>query len=282
MSEVVVGVDGSACAAVALKWAARYAASRDLPLTVVMAWDYLSQPHTTDGEPFDPAYSEASAQEVLDGFVAATLGDSNTATRKPVLDRPGPAIVGASSSASLVVVGARGLGGFRGLLLGSVSRYVLHHATCPVAVIREAVEDGNGPVIVGVDGRESSIRAIQWAAEFASSQDREVLVAHVWQLPVTTMVGPLGLVDVRDQLEQAANEVTTRTIERAELAPDRTDVASTVIEGPPAAELLSLADRRRASMIVVGARHESRLGFRLGSVSDQIAQHAPCPVVVVP
>jgi nucleotide-binding universal stress UspA family protein len=141
MGLIVVGVDESAGAAAALRWAMTEAEARGWSPRAVLAWGYLDQHHATPGQSFDPAYGEADAQAALDAIVAEVVGSARAATvdRKLVNDLPARALLDASEGADLLVVGARGLGGFRGLLLGSVSQQCLHHATCSVAVVREGV-----------------------------------------------------------------------------------------------------------------------------------------------
>ena len=133
---VVVGVDGSAGSRRALRWAAAEARLRGATLRVVHAWTYLDQPEGT----FNPAYGEDDARRVLDDEVAALGPDSEglEIERVTVCDLPSRALLDAAAGADLVVVGARGLGGFEGLLLGSVSQQVAQHAPCPSAIVRDA------------------------------------------------------------------------------------------------------------------------------------------------
>lgn len=138
---LVVGVDTSPQSLEALAWALRYAADRRAVVDVVLAFDWLDQVHA-DGTGFDPEYSRADAARVLDDVVdrtAAGVGISETdveVMRHVVVARPAEALLEAAADADLVVVGSRGLGGFRGLLLGSVSSKVVDHAQCPVVVHR--------------------------------------------------------------------------------------------------------------------------------------------------
>ena len=135
-ARVVVGVDGSACGHEALAWAIAEAAARQQPLVAVAAWSWLDQP----GE-FDPDYGETDVTAMAESAVAKALdevtgGSDVDIEVRPVNDLPARALIEASTEASLLVVGSRGLGGFRGLLLGSVSNSTVHHAHCPVVVVR--------------------------------------------------------------------------------------------------------------------------------------------------
>jgi nucleotide-binding universal stress UspA family protein len=131
---VVVGVDGSDVSRLALRRAALEASAHGARLEIVHAWTFLDQP----GPEFDPHYGEAAARARIGRFVEETLGaDQNVATEVRIVnDRAASALVDASVGALMVVIGARGLGGLKSALLGSVSQYVVHHASCPVLVVR--------------------------------------------------------------------------------------------------------------------------------------------------
>ncbi len=135
--KVVVGVDGSPSSADALRWAAREATAHRAPLLAVMAWDLLNQPAVNGESRFDPHFNEAKARNLLQQLVHDALGAG------PIDDielhvpcaLPARALLDAASARDLTVVGSRGLGGFKGLLLGSVSEQVAHHGPGPVVVV---------------------------------------------------------------------------------------------------------------------------------------------------
>lgn len=134
---VVVGIDGSEHSATAARWAAEEARVRSVPLTAVMAWGLLDQHHAGDETTFDPTYSAADATAALDLYLASALGDaSKNVIRRVVNDLPAPALLENAARAEMLVVGARGLGGFAGLLLGSVSHRCLAVSACPTVVVR--------------------------------------------------------------------------------------------------------------------------------------------------
>jgi nucleotide-binding universal stress UspA family protein len=138
---VVVGVDGSPDSLIAAGYAFEAAASRGVGVEAVRAWTPPAAPWHTDVRPLAVDADELAASE------RHALTDSLAGWREKYPDVPvrthivaggaARAMIGMSRSAQLVVVGSRGLGGFRGLLLGSVSQQLLHHADCPVAVVRE-------------------------------------------------------------------------------------------------------------------------------------------------
>jgi len=137
---VLVGHDGSECAQGALLWAAALAARAGLALHVLRAWGMTSAPRPATWSPgYVPPLTdfEQAVHEELDACVAAAKIDPSVRVRTHVVHRP-PAkgLMEAAKGADLLVVGARGRGGFSGLLLGSVGDQLVHHAPCPVTVVR--------------------------------------------------------------------------------------------------------------------------------------------------
>ncbi|GAA1762669.1 universal stress protein [Luedemannella helvata] len=138
---VVVGVDGSPGSEAAVGYAYAEADSRDVALVVRHVW-WLPGGEgiaPAGGRPVDLASLEEEAGRVVAEVVAgwsATFPDVDVQVRLSHGSDPEAALVEASAHACLVVVGSRGRGGFAGLLLGSVSQALVHHAGCPVAIVR--------------------------------------------------------------------------------------------------------------------------------------------------
>jgi nucleotide-binding universal stress UspA family protein len=135
---IVVGVDGSAESVAALEWALDEASRRDATVDVVHAW-HLPTYDATIPVSLDPAPFEEGARLTLDQILdAVERPDGAPKIESRLVCGPaGPELVDAAKGAELLVVGSRGHGGFVGMLLGSVSQYVLHHASCPVVVIHQ-------------------------------------------------------------------------------------------------------------------------------------------------
>jgi len=280
MEGIIVGVDESDTAQAALRWAVDHATKTHQPVTAVMAWGYIDQHHLEPNAPFDPHYSSGIAANVLDELVARAVGDDADVARLTVCDLPARALLESAAGASLLVVGARGMGGFRGLLLGSVSRQVLHGAACPVAVIRDAASRGGGPVVVGVDGSASSQRALEWAVHHAAAHGLRLVAMHAWRLPYT-MTGPLLSYPDPDELADGAEQLLREQLAHVDTSGLVAPVERRAVDGRAAAALIEAS--ALASVVVVGSRGRGQIANTvLGSVSDQVSHHATSPVVVVP
>jgi nucleotide-binding universal stress UspA family protein len=142
MPGIIVGIDGSAHSARALEWAIRQGARQHAAVTVVTVNSVPASPWT--GNPTvlaqDPAVLDRLRQGAEEMTVKATsqLGEARPAsvTVRAINGFPSRELIDASRDADLLVVGSRGAGGFARLLVGSTSDQVVHHAHCPVVVVR--------------------------------------------------------------------------------------------------------------------------------------------------
>ena len=145
MPGIIVGIDGSHCSQRALEWGMNEATIRHVPITVVTVYQpvagYWSStvPYPDDRARAERAGAERArrmAQEAADKALAG-LGDDRpvSVTVKAVSGNPGEEILSTAPDADMIVVGARGAGGFARLLMGSVSTHLIYHARCPVVVI---------------------------------------------------------------------------------------------------------------------------------------------------
>lgn len=183
----------------------------------------------------------------------------------------------------LVVVGSRGVTEFQPMLLGSVSRKLLAQAPCPVLVVKKPAK-ALKRVVMGADGSMESWGAIGLFETWPSEVRPQVTVASIVPpLPLESLRVPARAVAVGDQVEgtlrREAQKLAARvagTLRRAGFP-----AKGIVLSGPPGAELVKLARRERAELIVVGSRSgRSHHEYFLGSVTDTVAKHAPCSVLV--
>lgn len=147
MQTVLVGVDGSECAATALTFAAEEASRRHARLRIVMAWNVPAGVYAAgfgailDDSTFN-AFGE-QAQSIVDEAVETVAKTHPTLSceGRALEGQPAAVLLEQAADVALIVVGSRGLGGFASLLLGSVSQQVVHHATCPVVVVHARRND---------------------------------------------------------------------------------------------------------------------------------------------
>lgn len=281
---VVVGVDGSPRSLDAVRVAAFEAASRGRPLRVVhaFAWPRLGVavgPAATGPEVTGLRHhAEQIVADAVD--LAGRTAPTVDVHGRVVTGFAAAVLLGESRGSDLLVLADRGLGGFGGLLLGSVTVQVAGHAACPVLVVRGR-PDPDGPVVLGVDCAPPGRAAVGFAFEAAARAGTELVAVHAWRHPVAAEPGDM-LPVVYDPELLAAEHRRTVSAALAGWCQRYPEVATRVelVRGRPAG---SLVDRSRtARLLVVGAR--GRGGFRgllLGSVSQAALHHAHCPVAVV-
>jgi nucleotide-binding universal stress UspA family protein len=136
-----------------------------------------------------------------------------------------------------------------------------------------------GGIVVGVDGSPGSLAALRWALREGVSRGLQVHAVTAWEFPVELSFGAMAT--VRDSHPVvAAEEILVSALAGAGVAADDDRVTTTPVEGHPAEVLMEKA--ARAELLVVGSRGYGRIfGALLGSVSQYVAAHAACPVVVI-
>jgi nucleotide-binding universal stress UspA family protein len=287
VARIVVGVDGSAHADRALRWAAAEAQLRAAEVELVHS--YVMPLH----RPPLGTSSRALAEATMDQTVARNreaLGQVKwSTTLVPVLGSSyAHALMEAGDEADMVVLGSRGLGGFAELILGSTSCRTAGHAPCPVAVIRGEGEipgrDGGRAIVVGVDGSRAARRALRWALDEAELRAAPLTVVHGYAAPTALRLSGAAHDRQRAQMRSAARERASGLVERALATvgvPSGVQVDRILAAGSPADALLQAADS--AALVVVGTRGYGALGrMVMGSVSHHVLTHAHGPVVVAP
>lgn len=133
---IVAGVDGSAPSRLALEWAVAEARLRHGEVRVVTAWEFPPVTVGMEGLIQDPEAFPQAARRVQNEALKRVNNEGVTVSGDVIKGNAAAVLLRAAENADLLVVGSHGLGGFAGLLLGSVSTQVLHHAPCPVLVVR--------------------------------------------------------------------------------------------------------------------------------------------------
>lgn len=287
---ILVGVDGSAAALSAVRWAARDAALRKVPLTLV---------HVVDA-PLPEWFEVAALSDLRQSgghrardFIGSAIkvAEESTGECSPVQidskvfhSATVPTLVGLSTEVDMVAVGYGGHGGkLARSILGSVSSALVHHAHCPVAVIRddEAIigDAARAPVLVGIDGSPASEAATAIAFEEASRRGVGLMALHAWTDPRVSASKGLRQDSKWDaQLSEEEETLAERLAGWHERYPD-VGVRRSIEIGDPARCLVDASER--AQLIVVGSHGCGWFSGRLlGSVGAAVVNRAKIPVIV--
>jgi len=283
---IVVGVDGSVSAGQALGWAIDQAVAEHRPLTLA----YGAPPADAmwmDQAGFD---QRIGVQTLLThGQKHLEQARAEVQRRAPDLEvhellraaDPRDVLIELSQEAAMVVLGSRGRGPLRSLLLGSVGVAVSRHAACPVVIHRPGnpgvVRHG---ILVGIDGTESSTSVLEFAYRQASLRRLPLTVVHAyWE--IRAAAPEAYLVSTRDVDPEEERLAMAECISgMGEKYPD-VRVTSELTRGLPDDTLVRRGERM--NMVVVGSHHggvASEILF--GSVAASVVEHASCPVAVVP
>jgi nucleotide-binding universal stress UspA family protein len=281
----IVGLDGSACSTNAMEWAAVNATGRATAVELVTAWQTpvvgaypmaspvaipIDDDELRDAAAHDVAAVAADLDAKLDVPVTATVGHGG----------PAQVLLEASESASVLVVGSRGRGGFARLLLGSTSTQCATHATVPTIVVPADVEPKRAErLLVGLDGSPNSMVALRWAVRFAAPGGT-VLVDWVWDAtPLAVGADAFFFPDASDLAVERFHHLVdsvTGLARECDVTLERE-----FVRGTPRTELSARAEH--ADLVVVGARGHGAVGAALlGSVSTWLLHHVHRPVAVVP
>lgn len=279
---VSVGVDGTDASHDALDWAADEARLRRLPLHIVHAWP---------GEPQDAPTAPGARSAADVGEEALQAARAQVLMRHPDLevatllaDRAArEALLEAAGDTDLLVLGARGSGGFPRLLVGSTTLHVAANASCPVVVVHgSGYQAAAGGVLVGVHGRDAEEEVLSFAFGAADRRQLPLEALHAWSYPLVSGPGhaypPVYEAGhVGAEQGRLLAEVLAGWSERY----PQVALSENAVRSGPARELVA---QSAASQLLVVGRHGTKRGplRRLGSVSQAVVEHAQCPVAVVP
>ncbi|WP_199432262.1 universal stress protein [Qaidamihabitans albus] len=288
---ILVGVDGSDSALRATAWAARAAAGRHAPLSLVAAMTIPAPYGAGIGLPpgsFDELEREGrrrlhEAAEVAKRVAGEEPGlkistEYHTGNAVPILRER-------AREARMLVLGTRGLGEFSGTFVGSVAVALVAHGPCPVVVVRGrtpgAEPPAEGPVVVGVDGSPLSEAAVGAAFEEASARGARLVAVHAWSDAAVS--GVVGFVPGELPWEEIETSERIVLAERVagwrERYPD-VAVDRVVTRDRPVRSLLREAEH--AQLLVVGSRGRGGFsGMLLGSTSNALVHSAPCPLLIM-
>ena len=279
---VIVGVDGSEQSLLAVEWAAQEARRHSSPLRIVSAPDVMPRMHAYHASPAEIA---AALRGVAARALAAAITRCDEVAPGLPVDTcllsgpPAVAVAETGSDASMLVVGARGAGGFAAMMLGSVSRYVAAWAPCPVAVVREESSAVHREVAVGVRDPQNATGALAFAFEEAALRGADLVAVHTWYWLPSGQAGALRPADPGRFAAEATRQLAAALKDWQDKYPD-VQVRRDVIRGHPARVLASLS--ARTDLVVLGRHgHPAGPGPGIGSIQHAVLDHAHGPVAVV-
>ncbi|MDQ0028708.1 universal stress protein [Arthrobacter bambusae] len=272
---IVVGYDGSAQAAQAVRWAAEHAGLRNLPLHLVHCslWPLLTRDLSpVPGVP--DSGLEHSAQAILEeGLAYAKDAAPGVEVQTSLIyGYPSVHLLKISAGAEMLVVGSRGLGGFMGLLVGSVSLEMAATADCPVAVIRSC-EHPDGPVVVAVDN-SGSPAALEDACTVARVTGADLNIVHVEHAQT-------GYGILRDPVDSspAAGDLLDAALNIARGLAPGVNVETRLLTDTsiPRAIINASHDAR---ITVVGTKGHGLIRGTIGSTAHAVLHHAKGPMLI--
>ena len=295
-TRILLATDGSPSAQQASEVAARIAKSFNSEVTVLSAIPSISAAAAPlEGEYYSKLINKAD--DNVDN-ASSILKKAGVAVSEKEVPQGRASIVetiveyATKDKTDLVVLGTRGLGGFKRAVLGSVSSGVAAHAPCATLVVRGSKNKGGAGlapkrILVAVDGSQNAQGALEVAVDMAKRMNAELRVAHVVYIPTLFWsMGVPGSEVPSQQIEEDAEEVGRKLLAKAVKFAEDGGVASPKDElltdlVSPAQGIVQLGERDGADLIVVGTRGNG--GFKkllLGSVANSVLHYADCSVLV--
>jgi nucleotide-binding universal stress UspA family protein len=278
-----VGVDGSWRDTGALEWALQESLLRHEPLQVV----HVLEDKLRHARDWEPNAVDDSSMELL-GEVQKFLDESPGSLDHEadlVVGPPARTLTELAADSRMLVVGRRGMGTFKRLLVGSTSEGVVAGATVPVVIVPEHWKPGDhtGPVLVAVDDTEDNHAVIEFAVAAAIERGLAVQLIHIWDLPAIYSWDATNVAGVSAEwTENAERHLENVAAEWRQKHPELT-LRTDVRRGHTVDGIITAATESDAQLLVVGTRHHARLtSVLLGSVTRGVLHHAGCPLAVVP
>jgi nucleotide-binding universal stress UspA family protein len=284
---IVVGVDGSSCSTSSVQTLAHFTPPEELTLVHALHLPDFNYPLITpdlraEAQEEIKAQLRQEGEAILDEARKHLPADFSHVQRVHQIGHPVDVIVETARSArsNLIMVGARGLGPVKELILGSVSHRILMHAPCSTMVIKAPLTQLR-KILLPIEGREDAEAALQFLALQPFRSPVEVEVFAVWpqpQLSWPTTVGQSDLLEIQ-AIEEARERMKSITDRLTQM---NIGNQAHVGIGNPAYAILEQAKASQSDLIMMGTHGRGGLSrFLMGSVSHSVLHQAPCPVLIV-
>lgn len=278
-----VGVDGSWRDTGALEWALQESLLRHEPLQVV----HVIDEHLRHVPGWEPDLVDDAAMELVNDVqqrLEESPGGLDHSTDLMV-GPPARTLTEAAGESRMLVVGRRGLGTFKRLLVGSTSEAAVSLATVPVVIVPEQWKpaDHSGPVLVALDDSDGNAAVMEFAVTEALERKLPIRILHVWDLPAVYSWDAMNVAGVSAEWAENAQRHFENVAAEWRLKYPEATIQIEVRRGHPVDGVVTAAEQSDAQLLVVGSHHHTRLAVLLaGSVTRGVLHHAVCPLAVVP
>lgn len=285
--KIIVAIDGSPCAAFAVQSLAHFAPPEECTLVHALALPDLNYPLITP-EVREEAQRDITAQLRQEGEALLNQAERQLPSdfrhiqRIHQIGHPVDVILetARSSQANLILLGARGLGPVKELVLGSVSHRIVLHAPCPTMVVKAPLQQIQ-KILLPIEGEEDANNAIRFLGLRPFRQAVEIQAFSVWpqpQLPWPTTVGQTKVLEI-----QALEEAQAKMDQIAERLNKMNYACQPQVGlGSPALAILEQAKAYQPDLIIMGTHSRGGLSrFLMGSVSHALHHQTPCPILLV-
>jgi nucleotide-binding universal stress UspA family protein len=279
---IYVGLDGAWRDTGALEWALQESLLRNLPLRAV----HVIEDKLRHAPYWEPAVIDDAAMDLVQE-VQQQMDDGDGVLDHEadiVLGKPAATLAGVARQSQMLVVGRRGMGSFKRLLIGSTSEAVANQASVPVVVVPDGWKpsDHTGPVLVALDDSGESDTAIQFAVAAATERHTRLRMVHIWDLPSVYRWDSMTIDGLGVEWAESAQRHIEAIADQWRHKYPELGIEVDVTRGHPVEGVIAAAESAEAQLLVVGGHHRHRLAaVLLGSVSRGVLQHATCPVAVV-
>jgi nucleotide-binding universal stress UspA family protein len=279
---IEVGIDGAWREAGALDWALRESLLRREPLHAV----HVVEENTHSPRYYEPAVAAQTETDLVDDVRTwmKTNGDDLDHEVALVSGSPATSLATVAFGSRMLVVGRRGMGTFKRLLIGSTSEAVTNLGKVPVVVVPEGwtAPPTHAPVVVALDDSGENDAAVEFAVELAVERNVPLWLVHVWDLPAVYGWNPAMVMAVDDDWTATTDLHYAAVAKQWRHRYPELEIRLDIRRGHRVEGLLDAAEAVHAQVLVLGGHRRPHLSVALlGSVVRGVLHHATCPVAVV-